>query len=36
VQLRTSIRNIVVPRSSTGELQDPSLKLILEAAGFAA
>jgi len=34
LQLRTSIRNIVVPRSSTGELQDPSLKLILEAAGF--
>lgn len=34
LQLRPSIRSIVVPRSTSGELQDPSLKLILKAAGF--
>jgi L-ascorbate metabolism protein UlaG (beta-lactamase superfamily) len=34
LQLRATIRNIVVPRSSSGELQDPSLKLILKAVGF--
>jgi L-ascorbate metabolism protein UlaG (beta-lactamase superfamily) len=34
LQLRKSIRNVVVPRSSSGELQDPSLKLILKAVGF--
>jgi L-ascorbate metabolism protein UlaG (beta-lactamase superfamily) len=34
LQLRAGIRNVVVPRSSSGELQDPSLKLILKAVGF--
>ncbi|MEP6802069.1 MAG: MBL fold metallo-hydrolase [Acidobacteriota bacterium] len=34
LQLRHRIRNIVVPRNSGGGLADPSLKLILEAAGF--
>ncbi|HEY1403899.1 MAG TPA: MBL fold metallo-hydrolase, partial [Pyrinomonadaceae bacterium] len=34
LQLRPSIRNIVVPRSGSGQLQDPSLKLTLKAVGF--
>jgi len=34
LQLRHRIRQIVVPRSSGGLLQDPSVKLILEAIGF--
>jgi L-ascorbate metabolism protein UlaG (beta-lactamase superfamily) len=34
LQLRPSIRHIVVPRSGSGQLQDPSLKLILRAVGF--
>ncbi len=34
LQLRHKIRNIIVPRSSGGELIDPSLKLILRNAGF--
>jgi L-ascorbate metabolism protein UlaG (beta-lactamase superfamily) len=35
LQLRHRIRQIVVPRSSGGLLQDPSVKLMLEAIGFA-
>lgn len=34
LQLRRSIRHVVVPRSGSGQLQDPSLKLILKACGF--
>ena len=34
LQLRTRIRNIVVPRSVSGALQDPSLKLMLNHCGF--
>jgi L-ascorbate metabolism protein UlaG (beta-lactamase superfamily) len=34
LQLRFSIRHVVVPRNGTGQLQDPSLKLTLEALGF--
>jgi L-ascorbate metabolism protein UlaG (beta-lactamase superfamily) len=34
LQLRDRIGTIVVPRSSGGHLQDPSLKLVLEACGF--
>ena len=32
--LRHKIKNIVVPRSNGGSLQDPSVKLFLEQAGF--
>jgi L-ascorbate metabolism protein UlaG (beta-lactamase superfamily) len=32
--LRHRIRNIVVPRSGYGQLQDPNLKMILQHAGF--
>jgi L-ascorbate metabolism protein UlaG (beta-lactamase superfamily) len=35
LQLRPFIRNIIVPRAGSGQLQDPSLKLILKAVGFA-
>lgn len=35
LQLRPFVRNIIVPRSGSGQLQDPSLKLILKAVGFA-
>jgi len=35
LQLRPFIRNVVVPRCGGGELQDPSLKLVLQALGFA-
>jgi L-ascorbate metabolism protein UlaG (beta-lactamase superfamily) len=34
LQLRPSIRHVVVPRSGAGDLQDPSLKLVLKALGF--
>lgn len=34
IPLRHKIKNIVVPRSSNGSLQDPSLKLMLQAIGF--
>jgi L-ascorbate metabolism protein UlaG (beta-lactamase superfamily) len=34
LQLRTRIGTIVVPRNTSGALQDPSLKLILEHTGF--
>jgi L-ascorbate metabolism protein UlaG (beta-lactamase superfamily) len=34
LQLRHKIKNIVVPRSGWGNLEDPSLKLILKNAGF--
>ncbi|MFL6285811.1 MAG: MBL fold metallo-hydrolase [Pyrinomonadaceae bacterium] len=34
LQLRCRVRNVVVPRSGGGTLADPSLKLILKAAGF--
>lgn len=34
LQLRTRIGTIVVPRSSGGQIQDPSLKLALQAIGF--
>jgi L-ascorbate metabolism protein UlaG (beta-lactamase superfamily) len=34
LQLRHRIRQIVVPRSGAGALQDPSLKLLLQQCGF--
>ncbi len=34
LQLRHRIRNIVVPRSGGGALQDPSLRLMLQKCGF--
>lgn len=34
LQLRHKIKNIVIPRSSAGELVDPSLKLVLQNIGF--
>jgi L-ascorbate metabolism protein UlaG (beta-lactamase superfamily) len=34
LQIRHKVKNIVVPRSSCGQLQDPSLKLLLEQCGF--
>jgi L-ascorbate metabolism protein UlaG (beta-lactamase superfamily) len=34
LQLRHRIRNVVVPRTNGGMLQDPSLRLVLEAIGF--
>ena len=34
LQLRRRIRTIVVPKNSGGSYQDPSMKLILQAAGF--
>ncbi len=34
LQLRARIGTIVVPRSGAGQLQDPSIKLLLEAVGF--
>ncbi len=34
LQLRHRIRQVVVPRSGAGALQDPSLKLILQQCGF--
>jgi len=34
LQLRGRVKNIVVPRNGNGAIQDPSLKLMLEAVGF--
>jgi L-ascorbate metabolism protein UlaG (beta-lactamase superfamily) len=34
LQIRHKIKNIVVPRSGGGQLQDPSIKLLLEHCGF--
>jgi L-ascorbate metabolism protein UlaG (beta-lactamase superfamily) len=34
LQIRHKIKNIVVPRSGGGQLQDPSLKLVLQNCGF--
>jgi L-ascorbate metabolism protein UlaG (beta-lactamase superfamily) len=34
LELRHSIRHVVVPRNGGGQLQDPSLRLILQALGF--
>lgn len=34
LSLRHRIKNIVVPRTTTGALQDPNLKLVFNAAGF--
>ncbi len=34
LRIRHKVRNIVVPRAGAGELQDPSLRLMLENLGF--
>lgn len=34
LQLRGRVKNIVVPRNGNGAIQDPSLKMMLEAVGF--
>lgn len=34
LQIRSRVKNIVIPRNTTGSLQDPSLKLILQNIGF--
>lgn len=34
LQLRHKVKNIIVPRSGSGALQDPSIKLALEKTGF--
>ena len=34
LQIRHKVKNILVPRNGGGRLQDPSLKLLLENAGF--
>lgn len=34
LQLRHKIKNVIVPRSGGGQLQDPSLKLLLQNCGF--
>jgi L-ascorbate metabolism protein UlaG (beta-lactamase superfamily) len=34
LQIRHKVKNIVVPRGGGGQLQDPSLKLLLENTGF--
>jgi L-ascorbate metabolism protein UlaG (beta-lactamase superfamily) len=34
LQLRSKVKNVVLPRNATGLLQDPSLKLILQKIGF--
>jgi L-ascorbate metabolism protein UlaG (beta-lactamase superfamily) len=34
LQLRSRIRNIIVPRNGCGALQDPNLKLLLKQCGF--
>jgi L-ascorbate metabolism protein UlaG (beta-lactamase superfamily) len=34
LQIRHRVKNIVVPRNSSGRLQDPSLKLLFENCGF--
>lgn len=34
LQIRHKVKNIIVPRSGGGQLQDPSIKLLLEHSGF--
>lgn len=34
LQIRHKVKTIIVPRSGSGELQDPSLKLLLQSCGF--
>lgn len=34
LQIRHKVKNIIVPRNGGGQLQDPSLKLLLENSGF--
>ncbi|HKQ74902.1 MAG TPA: MBL fold metallo-hydrolase [Blastocatellia bacterium] len=34
LQLRHKVKNIIVPRSGNGQIEDPSLKLLLNACGF--
>jgi L-ascorbate metabolism protein UlaG (beta-lactamase superfamily) len=34
LQLRPKIRNVIVPKNGSGSLEDPSLKLLLQAIGF--
>jgi L-ascorbate metabolism protein UlaG (beta-lactamase superfamily) len=34
LQIRHKVKNVVVPRSQSGALQDPSLKLVLQNIGF--
>lgn len=34
LQIRHKVKNIIVPRNGGGQLQDPSLKLLLEQCGF--
>lgn len=34
LQIRHKVKNIIVPRNGGGQLQDPSLKLLLENCGF--
>ena len=34
LQLRHKIKNVIVPRNGGGQLQDPSLKLLLQSCGF--
>jgi L-ascorbate metabolism protein UlaG (beta-lactamase superfamily) len=34
LQIRHKVKNIIVPRSGGGQLQDPSLKLLLQQCGF--
>lgn len=34
LQIRHKVRNLIVPRSGNGQLQDPSLKLLLQNCGF--
>jgi len=34
LQIRHRVKNIIVPKSNGGALQDPSLKLLLQASGF--
>lgn len=34
LQIRHKVKNIIVPRNGGGQLQDPSLKLLLENTGF--
>lgn len=34
LQIRHKVRHVIVPRNGSGQLQDPSLKLLLEQCGF--
>jgi L-ascorbate metabolism protein UlaG (beta-lactamase superfamily) len=34
LQIRSKVKNIVVPRNATGSLQDPSMKLLFQNCGF--